>query len=170
MRKFRLCRRGEAAGTVVLTNSTDSWRTLPCDCPIAFQSCVFGDWTFIKWSKLPLVWLTYPWTHLTAGKLLLVLWNLGFFNYFSRKYWLSRQCYWMVINLSRISCLVSWMPTWDGCRSLPLTSSLQDPIALPNIIATLFFLLFTKISLWLLFIILVGNWQVILQLCSPLLT
>lgn len=33
-----------------------------------------------------------------------------------------------------------------------------------------YLLQFTKISLWLLFIILVRDWQLILQLCSPLLT
>lgn len=38
MRKFGLCRKGEAARTVVLTNPTDSWRTLPCDRPVAFRS------------------------------------------------------------------------------------------------------------------------------------
>lgn len=61
---------------------------------------------------------------------------------------------------------------WMQCCTciLLLKERLQGLIIPPDIFITLFLLPFTKISSWLIFIILSGDWQLTLQLCSPLLT
>lgn len=56
-----------------------------------------------------MVWLSCSQICLTAGSLSLV--HCSKFV-FSRKYWLLSHYYWMIMNLSRIPCLQSWMPAW----------------------------------------------------------
>lgn len=108
--------------------------------------------------------------NLSAGSLLLVHCSKFIF---SRKYWFLSHYYWMIINLSRIPCLQSWMLAWGGCSVIHIFCHWSKAWSLTQIYSSpCSFCLSPKVlhGWFSIFIILSGNWQLTLQLCSPLLT